>query len=144
VSPTDLIQQAASRGVHLRAAGSVLRCLSAGPLPADLRDLLSAHKAELLAHLSDPPRPRSEPWDRRTAQRLMGAADELVEHLGVDGRRPEVVEAAAMVTSAYAMRDLQALRHAVAAFTALVAALAAGQVCQRFTNLGGGAADGTG
>jgi hypothetical protein len=129
MSPADLIQHAASRGVRLRAVGGVLRCLSAGPLPDDLRDLLTTHKAELLAHLADPPRPRPDLWGRRTALRLMEAADELVEHLGADGRQPEVIEAAARVTGAYATRDLQAIRLAIAAFTTRVAALAAPHRC---------------
>ena len=55
----------------------------------------------------------------------MESADALVERLGVNGSRPEVTAAAAMVVSAHATRDMETLRFAVAEFTAIVRRLAA-------------------
>jgi hypothetical protein len=51
-------------------------------------------------------------------------ADALVEQLGIDGRLPAVQDAAAMVTSAHAMRDMETLRLAIAEFTVVVRRLA--------------------
>jgi hypothetical protein len=113
------------------------------PLPGDLRELLTAHKAEPVALLAEPAPTPTDPWDRRTALRLMEAADELVEYPGVDGRRPEVVAAVAKATLAYAARDLQAVRRAVVEFTAVVGALAApGQTHPQCAPVASDAADG--
>jgi hypothetical protein len=125
MSPADLVTHAAGRGVRLQAVGGVLRCLSAGPLPDDLRAALATRKAELLAHLSEPRLKGGQPWDRRVALRLMEAADALVERLGVDGRHPAVAGAAAMITSAYVTRDVKTVRFACAEFEAVVRGLGA-------------------
>lgn len=66
----------------------------------------------------------AEPWDQRAALRLIVDADALVEQLGVDGQHPVIVSAAAMVTNAFATRDMETLRFAVAEFTVLVRGLA--------------------
>jgi hypothetical protein len=46
-------------------------------------------------------------------------ADTLAEQLGVDGTRPELVAVSAMVTSAYATRDMETVQMAVTEFTIL-------------------------
>jgi hypothetical protein len=88
-------------------------------------------EAYVVAHLTDTPaageavRPiGNEPWDSRVALALMDTADALVEGLGVDDRHPEVRDAAAMVTSAHATRDLETLRLAVGEFTVVARTLA--------------------
>lgn len=128
MSPADLIAYAADRGVRLRELGGRLRCLSVGPLPEDLRTILVARKAELLAHLGSPPPGGAEPWDGREARRLMEAADALVERLGVDGRHPAVAASAAAVASAYRVRDMETLQLAVAEFEVAVRRQAADRV----------------
>jgi hypothetical protein len=67
----------------------------------------------------------AEPWDQRTALRLLLDADTLVERLGIDGQLPTIREAAAVVTSALATRDLETVRLAVAEFEAVVRGVAA-------------------
>ena len=56
----------------------------------------------------------------------------------MNGGRPEVTAAAAMVVSAHAMQDMETLRFAVAEFTAIIRRLAASargcQECRKATN----------
>jgi hypothetical protein len=54
----------------------------------------------------------------------MSDADSLVERLGIGGRHPAVRDAAAMVTSAHATRDMETLRFAVSEFTVVVRGVA--------------------
>ena len=63
-----------------------------------------------------------EPWDAREAARLMAAADAVVERLGVDGRSPEISQAAARVLSALATQDLESVRIACGEFEIAVRA----------------------
>ena len=124
MSPAALIALAAGRGVRLQVVGGALRCVSAGPLPDDLRDLLAARKQELLVHLGGRSITRGQTWAQGEANRLMEAADALVERLGTDGRLPAVQAAAAMVVSALAARDMETVRFAAGEFAAAVRAAA--------------------
>jgi hypothetical protein len=66
-----------------------------------------------------------EPWNKKAAIKLMHDADEVAGELNISGGHPDVMDAAAMVTSAYATRDLETLRFAIAEFLVLVRQLAA-------------------
>ncbi len=104
---------------------------------ADLMEIVRAALARSVKEteergISPAPAPTTDPltpfatfapptaWDQRQANRLMQDADALVEHLGVDGRDPEVKSAAAMVESANATRDMETLLYALAEFDVAV------------------------
>lgn len=79
-----------------------------GPIPVAHRD---AHRDARPVTLHGP-----IPWDQQEVSRRTRAADELVVHLHVDGRHPEVQRAAAMVVSATATRDMEVLVYAITEF----------------------------
>ena len=78
-----------------------------------------------------PYRTACEPWDQPAALRLMAEADALVEKFGVDGRHPAIVDAAAMVGSAFETRDMETVRFATAEFAATVRGVIAVQRTHR-------------
>jgi hypothetical protein len=118
-TPPALLVDFTRRGFTLRAVAGRLAVSPAAGLTANDRDTLREHRLKLLAFLSP-----AEPWNQEVAVRLIYDADTLVEQSGVSGRHPAVVEAAAMVTSAFALRDLETLRLAVAEFAVLIRQLA--------------------
>jgi hypothetical protein len=81
---------------------------------------LSPFSPAPVAPNSDPPLSSNEQWDSRVAARLMFDADTRVEQLGVDGRHPMIVNAATMVASAFATRDMETLRLALSEFVVCV------------------------
>jgi hypothetical protein len=134
VTPAALIRDLQARGFSLAVAGGALRVRpTSGLTPAD-RAAIRAHLPALLAELTAAtaiPGAASgvgPAWHPAEARRLMAEADGLVEQLGVDGRHPRITAAAALVASAYATRDLETVRFAVAEFTATVREVFAGQV----------------
>lgn len=141
MTATTILADLRDRGLSLRVEEGQLRVRPKALLtPAD-REGIRAVLPEILAalspddHLASPivlPRsPVAEVWDQAEAIRLVGDADDLVAQRGVDGRLPVVVAAAATVASAYAIRDMETVRFAVAEFTVLVRQLAADQRQQR-------------
>jgi hypothetical protein len=122
MSPSDVIAEATARGAVLSVSPEgQLRVRTRGPLPADLKALLTAHKAALVVHLS---RSASEPWNPAAAMHLVDQAEASVEQSGVSGAHPEVEAAAREVCSAYAARDLAGVRAACRVMTATVRRLA--------------------
>src|SRR5262245_16678586 len=107
-APRDLLADLARRGFTVRAVAGSISVIPASRLTPGDREAIRERRAELLAILSP-----AEPWDQKTAIRLMSDADDLVGRLGVDGRHPEITDAAAVVTSALATRDLETVRFAV-------------------------------
>jgi hypothetical protein len=103
------------RGLALRASADRLCVSPASALTESDRGAIRQHRDELLALLSP-----AEPWDAEAALRLAHDADSLVGQLGVSGRHPAVADAAAMVVSALATRDMETLRFAAAEFAAVV------------------------
>jgi len=71
----DLLEQLRSEGFRLTAAGDRLRVAPRDRLTDPLRDLIRAHKAELMAALAQEPLPGPAAEARR--RRVLGA---LVEH----------------------------------------------------------------
>src|SRR5262245_34205532 len=61
-------------------------------------------------------RPGPEPWNPAEACRLTAEVNALVGDLGLDGRDPEVADAAAVVASAYRTRDMETVRFACGEF----------------------------
>ena len=117
--------------VVLTCRGSRLKFSGPAAAVAELKPLLLEHKWALLALLSSPdasarplPPAGNESWDQREALRLMAEADALVERLGVDGLHPVVADAATVVGSAFAARDLATVRFACSQFAAMVRELA--------------------
>jgi hypothetical protein len=106
-------------GYRLRADGGNLRYTPAGLLPDDLRAALLEHKADLLAYLSA--------WNPAEAIRLECDADELIEKLGVDGRDPEIADAARRAIEAHHRHDMAGVRAAVAEVVTATRRLAAGR-----------------
>jgi len=109
----------AQRGFTLRAAAGKLSVSPASSLTDCDREAIRGRRDELLAILAP-----CEPWNKKAAIKLMHDADDLVGKLKVSGRHPDVVDAAAMVTSAYATRDLETLRFAIAEFLVVIHRLA--------------------
>ena len=122
MNSSTLIASLRKRGFRLTVDSGSLRVAPASALTADDREAIRIELPALVAALSP-----GEPWDQRTALRLMEAADALVERLGVVGSRPEITTAATMVVNAYATRDVETLRFAVAEFTVIVRRLAASE-----------------
>jgi len=129
----DRLAALAFRGITLAIAPSgALHVRPASLLTGDDRAWLRIHAAPVVAHLSHAAASAditqlsgNEPWDSRVALALMRAADAMVEHLGVDGRRPEIRAAAALVGSAFAAHDLETVRFACSEFGVVVRAVAA-------------------
>jgi len=84
-------------------------------LTPDDYDAIRAILPAMIAALS-----RGDSWDQAEANRLMIEADALVEHWGVEGQCPEIVNAAAMVVSANATKDMETLRFACSEFELVV------------------------
>jgi hypothetical protein len=110
ITPPALLATLSRRGFTVRAVGGFISVIPASELTADDREAIRQRRDELLAVLSP-----AEPWNLDTAIRLMDEADALVEQLSVDGRHPAIA-AAAMVSSAFATRDRETVRFAVAEF----------------------------
>ena len=123
-----LLGEFVRRGFTLRVVAGGLSVAPAAALTLDDRAAIRARRDELLALLSVPDgRPTDgpatrpgEPWNVRVALKLMADADGLVERLGVDGRHPVIVDAAALVVSAYQTHDLETVRFAVTEFVVAV------------------------
>ena len=72
------------------------------------------------------------PWNPDEAVRLMTATDALVERSGTSGTDPAVRAAAALVASAYKLRDMETLQFARAEFEAAVRGRSVGPGGYRF------------
>ena len=107
----------AEAGIRLAPDGPNLRYSSPVPLTPELRELIIAHKAVLLAYLSI--------WSGPRALALEQAADALVEQLGVSGTDPAIQEAATRCAAAGVAKDMGALRLAVFELEARARKLAA-------------------
>jgi hypothetical protein len=133
----EAVNVLAGRGIVVSVSPTGrLQVQPASLLTADEREWCRAQAGAILAHLAprvvptgNPTLTGNEPWDRQIALGLLADADALIERLGVDGRHPTVRDAAAMVASAFATRDLETVRFAVSEFAALVRRLA--RVCVR-------------
>jgi hypothetical protein len=115
-----------ARGFLLRVEAGSLRVTPKSALTSADREVIRAHLPALIACLSPQgvTGARSdlnhehavveacELWDAQEAVRLMTNADAVVNRLGVDGRSPEISQAAVRVVAAYAIRDLETLRFA--------------------------------
>ena len=117
-----LLSNLARRGFTLRAASGRLSVSPATALTAADREAIRERRNELLAIVS-----QGEAWNPQVAIRLMDDADALVERLGVDGRDPTITGAAALVCSAYALRDMETVRFACRDLEVVVRKLAAGR-----------------
>ena len=134
MSAADLITALRARGFALRVTADRLEVRPAGALTRDDRAAIRSRLPDLIATLAGevtPPQfptpgPAGEPWNLRTALRLMEAADTEVERLGVDGRHPAVAAGAAMVCDAHATQDPETVRFAVSQFSRILHRLAAG------------------
>ena len=129
---TSKLHTMAGRGVVVAVSPvGTLQVRPGSLLTSDERVWLRANTGAILAHLAHPGAKNAivtlsgnEPWNLRVAIELMHEADGLIGRLGVDGRHPEVVDAAAVVSSAFATRDLETVRLAVAEFAVVVHAVA--------------------
>jgi hypothetical protein len=132
VTAATLIGDLRARGFSLVAANGELRVSPAAALTAADRVAIRSHLPGLLAALAARVAGRESPANRGCSRdeaiRLMFDADALVEQLGIDGRLPAVQDAAAVVTSAFATRDMETLRLAVAEFGVVVRTLAGRRV----------------
>ena len=137
-SSTDIcnkLDALAAQGIAVTVSASrTLQVRPGSQLDEVDREWLRAHAGAILAHLGDAfgvsingTLSGNEPWDGRVALKLIDEADVTVERSGVDGRHPAVKDAAAMVTSAFATRDLETLRFAVSELTLVVRQLARGR-----------------
>ena len=124
---TDTLNEFRARGVVVSVSpAGKLQVRPASLLTLEERGWVIAHANEILARLTgaaantDVTLSGNEPWNRRVAIKLMADADALVERLGVNGRHPDVRNAAAMVASASDTRDLETLRFAVTEFKLVV------------------------
>jgi hypothetical protein len=148
-----LLSDLVRRGFTLRAVAGRLAVSPATALTASDREAIRERREELLTTLSlsdcqvayvsscpqsdrstgdGSPKRVGEAWNRKLAIRLMYDADTLVERSEVSGRHPAVADAAAMVASAFASRDMETLRFALAEFAVLIRQLA----CERVTTGG--------
>jgi hypothetical protein len=142
VSTATLVERLRERGFTFAVEGRAVRVRPASALTQGDRAAIRAELPALLAFLAAPGRavagnlPDSatehaaelacgELWDPCEAARLMADADAVVERLGVDGRHPEITQAAARVVAAHATRDLETVRFACSEFVAVVRTLAA-------------------
>ncbi len=118
MSLAELIATADARGIRLWVEGGRLQCWSPVPLTDDVRSLLLAHRPGLVTYLA------AVRWDRSEANRLMEAADALVEELGVNGLAPKIQAAAGRVGAACQAGRLPALRAGIAEFERVVRVVA--------------------
>ena len=123
MNASTLITSLRARGFHLAVVNGSLRVSPASALTSGNRKAIREALPALVATLGG-----VEPWDGETALRLMESADAVVGRLGVDGTRREITDAAAVVVSAHAARDLETLRFAVTEF--LVSVRFAARVCR--------------
>jgi hypothetical protein len=94
MTPAQTIAEFRSRGIILLANGGRLRIKAPPGVVSDqLRDWLSAHKADLLRHLSAPPLPELSKEDRESLEDAIEERAAIREHDG--GETREVAEAAA-------------------------------------------------
>src|SRR5437016_402123 len=117
-TPEGLLSAFARRGFAIRSVGGRLGISPASALTHADRAILRERRDALLAALT-----LGEPWDQREALRLMEEADALVQRLAVNGGNLAVVDAAAMVASAFATRDMETVRFACTEFAATVRGL---------------------
>lgn len=131
MTPTDITAALiafAERGIAVTVSPSgTLQVRPASALAPEDREWLGTNAGAILVHLEAAVAPTRtatlsgrEPWDVRVALKLTTDADALVAQLGVDGRHPTVVDAAATVVSAYETHDLETIRFAVAEFVVAV------------------------
>ncbi len=120
MTASALITSLRARGFRLAVVNGSLRVSPASAITSGDREAIRAVLPALLATLCD-----VEPWDGETARRLMESADALVGRLGVDGTRPEIADAVAVVVSAHATKDMETLRLAVTEFAVVVRRFAA-------------------
>jgi hypothetical protein len=111
VIPSNLIASLRARGFRLAVVDGSLRVSPASALTPRDREAIRATLPAVLTTLGV-----IEPWDGETALRLMEEADARLERSGVDGNRPEIAAAAAVVVSAHATRDMETLRFALSEF----------------------------
>jgi hypothetical protein len=114
-----LLANFAQRGFTLRAVAGRVSVTPASALTSTDRNAIYESRDELLAILS-----AKEPWNQKAAIKLLCEADALVGQFGLSGRRAEVFDAASMVTSAFASRDMETLRFAVVEFDLSIRRLA--------------------
>lgn len=117
-TPSTVTTRAVATGVHLWPDAGMVRFTAPGPIPADLRDLIAAHKPALLVYLAE--------WEPARAIDLMTATDAAFDALGVPGTDPAVVAAADRAAAALRRRDMPALRMACAELLRAGRRLAAG------------------
>lgn len=91
-------------GVRVSPDGANLRFSSPAPLAPELRELIVAHKAQLLTALSV--------WCPVRAAKLQEDADGLVAELGVDGTDHEIAAAADRWLAAVLAKDMAGVRAA--------------------------------
>jgi len=84
--------------------------------------MIREHREALVALLSST---TTAPWNLTTALRLMDAADAAVNRSGVSGSHPEIQAGVAMVSTAYAAKDLSRVRAGCDAMKAVVLRLSA-------------------
>jgi hypothetical protein len=107
-----ILEQARAAGVHLSATPDGKLCWrSHGPLPEGLRELLAAHKADLLALIGRLPPVHAEDEAARLVASCFPAWDR-------PGRDPRLSPLADGIDQAFLAGDLTKLRQAVAAFQA--------------------------
>ncbi len=124
MTASALITSLRARGFRLAVVNGSLRVSPASALTSGDREAIREALPAVLATLCE-----VEPWDGKTALGLMESADALVGRLGVDGTWPEIADAAAVVVSAHATKDMETLRFAVTDF--IVAVRFAARGCAR-------------
>ena len=126
----DIMAHVTTAGIRLAPDGRNVRYWSPEPLAPELREMIIAHKAELIAALSV--------WCPKRALLLEQETDELVERLDVPGRDPEIVAAAARCTESHFAKDMGGVRLACLTIEKRARALAS----QRGANVETGASPG--
>ena len=101
----EVLATLVNAGVRLAPNGPNVRYWSPAPLAPELRELIVAHKAAIIAALSI--------WCPKRALRLQVETDGLVADLGVDGTDPEIVAAAERYSAARDASDMAGVRLAV-------------------------------
>ncbi|MFO0825907.1 MAG: hypothetical protein U0792_22775 [Gemmataceae bacterium] len=97
MKPEQVLALCRDAGIRLTCAGTKLKfAASPGTVDVPLKELLAAHKTELLELLG--------------ALDLMSEADAEVERLGSHGTDPEIAACAEAAVDAYSKRDIAGVR----------------------------------
>jgi hypothetical protein len=138
MSTLAIIANLQGRGLSLTVVGDQLHIHPKVLLTEGDRGAIRTHLREIITSLaasgpgkrsigSTTGRPTGIAWDLSEAMRLMTEADDLVSQYAIDGRHPTVLEAAAVVGSAYASQDWETFQFALAEFRVAVRAAASGR-----------------